>query len=144
MGILAFTPQEEVILVEQFRIPTQSLVIELPAGLIGDEEEFRGEAIEESARRELLEETGYRAGSLKRLLSSPTSAGMTPELTHFFYATELEQINEGSGVEGENITVHRVPRTDLRDWFATREEQGILIDFKIHAALWLAGFHDLQ
>ena len=144
VGILALTPQEEVILVEQFRIPVQSLVIEIPAGLIGDEEAHRGEAIEETARRELLEETGYRAGSVKRLLSSPTSPGMTTELTHLFHATELERVHAGGGVDGEEIVVHRVPRSELREWLAGREEEGLLIDFKIHAALWLAGFHDLQ
>ena len=129
VGILALTPQEEVILVEQFRIPVQSLVIEIPAGLIGDEEAHRGETIEETARRELLEETGYRAGSVKRLLSSPTSPGMTTELTHLFHATELERVHAGGGVDEEEIVVHRVPRSELREWLGGREEEGLLIDF---------------
>lgn len=144
VGILALTPQDEVILVEQFRVPVQSHVIELPAGLIGDEEAHRGEPVEETARRELLEETGYQAGAMRLLLSSPTSAGMTPEITHFFHATELDRINEGGGVDGENIVVHLVPLAELRAWLAKREEAGLQIDFKIHAALWLAGYHDLQ
>ena len=54
VGILAITDAEELILVEQFRIPVQRRVIEIPAGLVGDEDEHRGEPIEETARRELL------------------------------------------------------------------------------------------
>ena len=139
VGILALTPANEVVLVEQFRIPVQRRVIEIPAGLVGDEEEFRGEALAETARRELLEETGYRAGSIRPLLASPTSAGMTSEFTHFFLATELTREHVGGGVGSEDIVVHHVPVAGLREWLAAKEAAGIAIDFKIHACLWLAG-----
>ena len=79
VGILALTSQDEVILVEQFRRPMNAPVIEIPAGLIGDEDDHRGESLAETAHRELLEETGYQAESMKLLLSGPTSAGMTSE-----------------------------------------------------------------
>ncbi len=139
VGILAITPDQEIILVEQFRFPMQRRVIEIPAGLVGDEPEFAGEALAETARRELLEETGYRAGSVVPLISSPTSAGMTSEFTHIFHATDLVRETAGGGVAGENIIVHHVPLTELSEWLAAREEEGMLIDFKIHSALWLAG-----
>jgi ADP-ribose pyrophosphatase len=139
VGILALTPADEVVLVEQFRIPVQRRVIEIPAGLVGDEDEFRGEALAETARRELLEETGYRAGSIRPLLASPTSAGMTSEFTHFFLATDLTREHVGGGVGSEDIVVHLVPVAGLREWLAAKEDAGIAIDFKIHACLWLAG-----
>jgi ADP-ribose pyrophosphatase len=139
VGILAITPDEEIILVEQFRIPMQRQVIEIPAGLVGDEVEFAGESLAETARRELMEETGYRAGTIVPLIASPTSAGMTSEFTHLFHATDLVRESEGGGVGGENIKVHHVPLSGLREWFAAREAEGMLIDFKIHSALWLAG-----
>lgn len=139
VGILAITPDEEIILVEQFRIPMQRRVIEIPAGLVGDEVEFVGESLAETARRELLEETGYRAGTIVPLIASPTSAGMTSEFTHLFHATDLVRENEGGGVGGENIVVHHVPLSGLREWCAAREAEGMVIDFKIHSALWLAG-----
>ncbi|MEP4078881.1 NUDIX hydrolase [Haloferula sp.] len=140
VGILAITPDDEIILVEQFRIPVQRPVIEIPAGLVGDEEEFRGEALEETARRELLEETGYHAAKIEPLVVSPTSAGMTSEFSHLFYATELEKREAGGGVGGENIEVHLVPRSSIRDWLREKEQAGLAIDLKIHAALWCAGF----
>ncbi|MEM9236176.1 MAG: hypothetical protein AAGB14_05305, partial [Verrucomicrobiota bacterium] len=49
VGILAITADDEILLVEQFRIPVQQRVIEIPAGLVGDEEEHRGEALESQA-----------------------------------------------------------------------------------------------
>ncbi|GAA5129551.1 NUDIX hydrolase [Luteolibacter yonseiensis] len=141
VGILAITPEKEIVLVEQYRIPMQRLVIEVPAGLVGDEPEFAGESLAESAGRELLEETGYRAGTIIPLIASPTSSGMTSETTHLFHATDLVREGDGGGVDGENIIVHHVPLSNLRGWLAGQEAEGKLIDFKIHAALWLAGVH---
>lgn len=139
VGILAITPENELILVEQFRVPIQRRVIEIPAGLVGDEAEHAGEPLATTARRELLEETGYEAGSITELIASPTSAGMTSEITHFFHAKDLVRAHGGGGVAGEDITVHHVPLSELRPWLASQEAAGKAIDFKIHAALWLAG-----
>jgi len=139
VGILAITPNDEVVLVEQFRIPVQRPVIEIPAGLVGDEEEHLGEALTETARRELLEETGYHAMKIEALLVSPTSAGMTSEYTHLFLATELEKRGPGGGVGNEDISIHLVPRSSIHEWLRGKEQAGVAIDFKIHAALWSAG-----
>lgn len=138
VGILAITDEDEILLVEQFRIPLQSRVIEIPAGLVGDEPEFAGESLEETARRELLEETGYEAASMVALLKSPTSAGMTSEMTHFFHAGKLRRIDAGGGVGSEDITVHKVPLTHLRAWLEIQQQRNCLIDFKIHAVLAIA------
>lgn len=139
VGVLALTPDDEVVLIEQFRIPVQRKVIEIPAGLVGDEEEFRGEALIDTAARELLEETGFRAGTIVPLLASPTSAGMAAEITHLFHATDLVKEHHGGGTAHEDIRVHLVPHGELRAWLKAKEADGYLIDFKIHAALWAAG-----
>lgn len=142
VGILPLTSDSKVVLVEQFRKPVNATVIEIPAGLVGDEEDHRDESLAESARRELLEETGFEAGAMKLLLSTPTSAGMTPEITHLFLATDLHRKNAGGGVAGEEIKVHQIPLQQLHGWLRQREGQGMLVDSKIHATLWLAGRHD--
>ena len=135
VGILAITDDEKIILIEQFRIPMQCPVIEIPAGLVGDEPEFAGESLADTAARELHEETGFTATSITPLISSPTSAGMTSEITHLFLATGLQQQGTGGGVAEEFILVHQVPLNDLRSWLETQQQNGKLIDFKIHAAL---------
>ena len=126
VGILAITPDDEIVLIEQFRIPVQRDVIEIPAGLVGDEEEHRGEALAETARRELLEETGYDARKLEPLIISPTSAGMTSEFTHLFLATELEKRGSGGGVGAEDIKIHLVPKKDIRTWLGEKEKAGAI------------------
>lgn len=141
VGILALTPDDEVVLVEQFRIPIQQATIELPAGLAGDEDAHAGESLADTARRELLEETGFAADRVELLLASPTSSGMTSEFTHLFLATDLTRVEEGGGVGDESITVHLVPRPGLRTWLRDRGNEGLAIDYKIHAALWAAEAH---
>ena len=137
VGILPILNREDIILIEQYRIPTQSRVIEIPAGLVGDEVEFAGESMAETANRELIEETGY-SGKITPLIASPTSAGMTPELTHLFAATELTKVGDGGGVAGEDITVHIVPLGSMDKFLTEKENEGYHIDFKIHASLWIA------
>ncbi len=143
VGILPITSDGTLILIEQFRVPVGKKVIEIPAGLVGDEEAFIHESLSECAARELLEETGYRAATLTPLISTPTSAGMTPEITHLFAATDLTREHQGGGTAHENITVHHVPLKDLPSWLCLQEKHGFLIDFKIHAALYLAQQHNL-
>lgn len=139
VGILAVTDAEEVVLIEQFRIPVGKRVVEIPAGLVGDEPEFAGESLAATAGRELIEETGYRAENIRAIVSSPTSPGMTPEITHLFYATGLTRVGEGGGVGAEDITIHHVPLKELRSFLAEKETADIAIDFKIHAAIAAAG-----
>jgi ADP-ribose pyrophosphatase len=139
VGILAITDSREIVLVEQFRIPVGKRVIEIPAGLVGDEEEHRGESLAATAARELMEETGHSAAQIRHILSSPTSAGMTPEFTHLFLATGLSRETEGGGVSGEDITVHHVALEKLREFLAGKISEGMAVDFKIHAALAAAG-----
>ena len=138
IAILPILGNGDIVLIEQFRVPTQKNVIEIPAGLVGDEEAFKDESLAETAGRELIEETGYKADTITPLIGSPTSAGMTPEITHIFAGTNLTKVSEGGGVAGENITTHIVPFTELSTFLSEKENAGCLIDFKIHAALWLA------
>ena len=139
VGVLAITAEDEIVLVEQFRIPVQRRVIEIPAGIVGDEAGHEHQTLAEIAARELLEETGYRAGRMEPLIDSPTSAGLTSEMIHLFQAKDLVREHDGGGVAGEEIVVHRVPLAELREWLRGQEADGRLVDFKIHAALWLAG-----
>jgi ADP-ribose pyrophosphatase len=118
-----------VLLVEQFRVPLGANCLELPAGLIGDEE--AGEAIELAAGRELEEECGYRAGRIEIVGEFFSSPGMVSESFFFVRAHDLTKVSDGGGVEGENIIVHRVPLDQVAAFIAARRSDGCVIDAKL-------------
>ncbi|MFZ5743157.1 MAG: NUDIX hydrolase [Pseudomonadota bacterium] len=127
--IIAIDPEDNVILVEQYRVPLGRACIELPAGLIGDETE--GEDPTEAAARELEEETGYRAGRIEVLGEFHSSPGMVSESFTLLRAHDLVKVGPGGGTESEQITVHRVPRKDLPAFIAERRAKGDAMDVKL-------------
>lgn len=124
-----------VLLVEQYRVPLARNCIELPAGLVGDQDE--GESVEASAARELEEETGYRAGRIEDLGEFASSPGLTSETFHLVRATGLEKIGDGGGVHDENIAVHRVALTGIDAFIAAKRAEGCAIDAKLLPLLGL-------
>lgn len=137
--LIAWTPDDELVLVEQFREPVGVRCIELPAGLVGDRPGERDEAERVAAARELEEETGYRARGLDELMRCPTSAGMTNECAVFFRADRLERVSDGGGDDSEDITVHRIPRERIHSWLEARVGEGRAVDPKIWFALYWSG-----
>ncbi|HEY8132099.1 MAG TPA: NUDIX hydrolase [Thermoanaerobaculia bacterium] len=129
VAIIAITDGDRLILTEQFRVPVNARVIDLPAGLI---EEFDAE---ETAKRELQEETGFTCDRVDLLATSPTSPGITSEIVHFYRATELRRQGKGGGVGGEDITVHEVPFGEVDRWLRSK---GVLVDAKVWAGLYFA------
>jgi ADP-ribose pyrophosphatase len=125
----------EVILVEQYRVPVGAMSIELPAGLVGDEQ--AGEPIEAAAARELEEETGYRAGRMVTLGRFHASPGMSAEYFTLLRAEELTKVGEGGGVAGEDIRVHRVPLGEVPAFVEAKRAEGAEVDVKL--LLLLAG-----
>ena len=133
--IVAATPYDEILFVEQYRIPLGSKTIEMPAGLVGDQD---GEdTLELAATRELEEETGWRPSHVEVLLVGPTSAGMSNERIAFVRAEGLVRTGDGGGVEGEDITVHAVPRADAAAWLVQKQREGYELDLKLWAGLWM-------
>ena len=120
---------DAVILVEQHRVPLGRRCLELPAGLVGDEQ--AGESVEASAGRELEEETGYRAARLETLGVFQSSPGMVSEGFTLVRATGLERVGAGGGVPGEDITVHRVLLADVAGFVAAKRAAGVAIDVRV-------------
>ena len=117
------------ILVEQYRVPIQSRCLELPAGLVGDEEE--GEEAAAAALRELEEETGYRAERMVELGRFYASSGMSAEGFTLLRADGLTRVGDGGGVAGEDIMVHRVPLKDVPAFVEAKRAQGVAADAKL-------------
>ena len=135
--LVPVTDARELVLVEQYRTPVQSRVMELPAGLVGDHGDFE-EDFKTAAQRELLEETGFSATSLDELLTSPSTPGMSDEIITIYYASGLERVGPGGGDANEDITVHLVPLDNAPQWLEAKRAEGIMLDPKIFAGLFWA------
>jgi len=110
-AIIAITDNKEIILIEQFRPPVKSICLELPGGLVGDSNGL--ELPIAAAKRELLEETGFRAHQLEQVAKVALSPGMISEIMHIFKATQLEKFHDGGGIDNEEIKVIKVPIANL-------------------------------
>jgi ADP-ribose pyrophosphatase len=94
-----------VLLVRQYRAPVDREMLEIPAGL----RDVEGEPPIETARRELIEEVGMRAGRVEQLCAFHNSPGFCDEVVHVFVAFDLEPCElDRQGIEEEHMTVERV------------------------------------
>lgn len=129
LAIEEMAGERHVILVDQYRVPLGRRCIELPAGLVGDDDAGEDPAL--AATRELEEETGYHAARMINLGRFWSSPGMVSESFTLFRAFDLRKIGHGGGVPGEDIRVHRVPLDGLADWIAERRAEDYAIDVKL-------------
>ncbi|MFB3777691.1 MAG: NUDIX hydrolase [Bryobacteraceae bacterium] len=123
--MMAVDGRGRILLVRQYRLPARAMMWELPAGRLDP-----GEKPLQAARRELAEETGYRARKWKKLLTLYPSPGYVAEKMTVFVATELIK-GEAQPMEDERIRCR---------WFTVRELErmirtGRLIDAKTIAAV---------
>ncbi|WP_010410507.1 NUDIX hydrolase [Citromicrobium sp. JLT1363] len=120
-----------VILVEQYRVPLGRPCLEIPAGLVGDDDGASDESAITAAHRELEEETGYRAETITDLGMFFSSPGMVSEGFSLLRAEGLTRVGEGGGTEGEDITVHRVALKHLAQFVEAKRAAGVGIDVRI-------------
>jgi ADP-ribose pyrophosphatase len=119
----------KVILIEQYRVPVGGRCLELPAGLVGDEDEHA--TVEETAVNELEEETGFTCERVERLGEFHSSPGMVAESFTLVRAHGVRRIGEGGGNEHEDITVHLVAREDIPSFVQQRRDAGTAVDVKL-------------
>ena len=120
---------DKMILVEQYRFPIKARCLELPAGLIGDEDHHAD--VNGTALRELEEETGYTAERIERLGDYYSSPGMLAESFTLVRAHGLRKVGAGGGTGGEDILVHLVGRAELPAFIEAKRLEGIAIDAKL-------------
>ncbi|WP_082348070.1 NUDIX hydrolase [Croceibacterium atlanticum] len=130
-AVILAVEEGRVLLVEQYRVPLGKRCLELPAGLVGDDEGSEDEAPHAAAARELEEETGYRADRWEDLGEYFSSPGMVSESFRLLKATGLTRTGAGGGVAGENIVVHEVPLDGIGRKVADFRASGGAIDVKL-------------
>ncbi len=131
--MVALTPLGNVILEKQFRPPMGRDVIELPAGLVE-----AGEKMEDAARRELIEETGWAAGKLEFLAEGPISTGASTESLRAYLCTELKHVGKNGGDDNEIIEVIEVPLGNAQEFLRQQQIKGTLVDLKVFGLVELA------
>jgi 8-oxo-dGTP pyrophosphatase MutT (NUDIX family) len=107
-----------VVVVRQWRPSIERVMIEVPAGM----RDVAGEPPDETARRELIEEAGYRAGTLELLTMYHPSAGMTDSTHHIYLATDLEPTpRDVQGPEESHMTVETLDLDAALEMIGTGE-----------------------
>jgi ADP-ribose pyrophosphatase len=134
--ILAVTPADKVLFVEQYRVSILHNTIEMPAGLVADLDDQADESALLAAQRELEEETGYRCRRVEFVHRGPSSSGISTEMITFVRAWDLEKVGPGGGDETENIVVHEVPRSEAAAWLYARPADGYSLYSTLFAGLW--------
>ena len=120
----------KVVLIEQVRVPLGNRkCLELPAGLVGDED--ADATIEDTAIKELEEETGFIAQRVERIGEFFSSPGMVAEGFTLVRAHGLSRIGDGGGNEHEEIEVHFVSRADIPAFVERKRAEGCAIDVKL-------------
>ncbi len=131
-AVLPITPEGKIVLIKNFRVPLQKYVIEMPAGMIDSDE-----SIEETARRELFEETGYEAAVYSALPASPYASGVSNTALSLFVATgcvrKVGRVGDGT----EDITVLETTPAEMLKWYLNPEPD-TFFNVRIFAAYYLA------
>jgi len=128
--IFALTRKKEVILEKIFRLPLNSYIIELPAGLV----DKKGESPKKAAQRELLEETGYFARKLIPVFQWPLDSGLLTSQGILFFAKNVRFLGKRRTEDVEEIEVLKVSLTKLED-FLLQSSKKFKVDLRIFGAL---------
>lgn len=119
----------KVILIDQHRAALGGRCLELPAGLVGDEDPDA--TIEDTAIKELEEEAGFTADRIERLGDFHSSPGMLSESFTLVRAHGVRQQGQGGGTEHEDINVHLVARDNIPAFVEQKRADGLAIDVKL-------------
>ena len=119
----------KVILIDQPRVPLGLRCVELPAGLVGDEDP--NATVEATAIKEREEETGFTADRIEVLGEFYASPGMVSESFTLVRAHGVRRIGEGGGDDNEDINVHLVARVDIPNFLEQKRAEGFGIDVKL-------------
>ncbi len=130
VNVIPLTPDEHVVMVEQWRHGSRTIELETPGGLMD-----QGETPEACARRELLEETGYAADRVVHLGTVKPNPAIQSNLQHYVLATGCHKVAEPNLDHAEDIAVRLVPFREIPD---------LIRRGKITHGIVIGGFHLLS
>jgi 8-oxo-dGDP phosphatase len=137
--VLALNDRDQVLMIKQYRHPVGRELWELPAGL----RDVDGESALQTAQRELLEETGWKAGDWHTLVDYYTSPGFTDERVRVFLARDLTQAGgDGGPSAGGPSAGDKAPDEEtyiIAEWVPLREAVRLALAGKLHSGPAIAG-----
>lgn len=130
--IIAVTRNGEMIFEKNWRAPLESYVIQFPAGLT----DVPGETEEATARRELIEETGYRAERLIPVMATAMAPALISTSAMHYFAPGVEFTGQAPCKDIEEIEAIKVP-LDKVDNFLMNLPEGVGLDLRVPGILWV-------
>ncbi|MFA7467337.1 MAG: NUDIX hydrolase [Desulfotomaculaceae bacterium] len=127
-AVVAITADRKVLLINQFRYAAGGMLLEIPAGKMEP-----GESPKDCAGRELEEETGFRPGTLRQLVSFYTSPGFCTEKIHLYLAGDLTRYQQNLD-QDEFIEVIDIPLDEA----LAKVDRGEITDAKTIVGLLMA------
>ena len=132
VSVLPITKNNEIVLIQQFRIPLGREVIEQPAGL----NDKPGASDIDAVKWELRQETSYVSDDIEYILSVPTSSGLTNELISCYIARNCRQVSDILDLdESESISVLTLPIDTALTHLSEEARKGNLVDAKVFMML---------
>ena len=110
VNVVALTADEQLVLIRQYRHGARAITLEIPGGIVDP-----GESPSQAGGRELLEETGYRAGRLESLGSINPNPALFANRVHMQLALDCERVAEIQNTSTEETAVELLPLADLHD-----------------------------
>jgi 8-oxo-dGTP pyrophosphatase MutT (NUDIX family) len=107
--VLPITRQQTVVMIHQYRHGNEQICLELPGGLVDPDDHFP----ERSARRELMEETGYRSDRIVKIGETYPQPAVLNNRCFFFMASEAKRVGGPDLDAGEDISLVEVPMDDI-------------------------------
>ena len=101
INVIALTPENEIILVEQYRAGIHETTLEIPGGMVDD-----GETPQSAAGRELLEETGYTSSDWEFIGKTSSNPAILSNYTHLYLARNCKKVSEQQPDGSEDIKIH--------------------------------------
>lgn len=124
INMIPLTSNNEIILVEQYRVGVDETTLELPGGMVDPGESPLG-----AAKRELVEETGYISNEWELIGKTSSNPAILNNFTHLYIARNCEYTGSNNPDGSEDIKVHKMPLNDFLD---------LVRDGTVHHAIVLA------
>ncbi len=124
INVIALTPNEEIVLVEQYRYGIEEPTLELPGGMVDE-----GEHPKETSIRELKEETGYAGDEIINLGKVSSNPAILTNYTHTYLIKNCKKVSDQKLDGNERINVHVIPLQDFLD---------LVTDGQVHHSLVVA------